>query len=191
MNQQEYIAGFYGILIGFTLTELIRGVANTIKNLDRIKYYYPHGLFVVLLLFGILLNFFSFYRYVGIDGSRAIESWSPLLLMRNTFIPVFLCFFSFLLFPSFNGEIKIDFRVHYFKVIPKILVIAILLSILSIVRNIFIYRSAIFYSSNIILFFFLWAGVIGIRFKKDWIHYSIMILLLPMIIYWTLTYKLN
>jgi hypothetical protein len=28
MNQHEYVAGFFGVLIGFTLTELIKGVAS-------------------------------------------------------------------------------------------------------------------------------------------------------------------
>jgi hypothetical protein len=32
MDQSAYVAGFFGVLIGITLTELIKGIAETLKN---------------------------------------------------------------------------------------------------------------------------------------------------------------
>jgi hypothetical protein len=46
MDQSAYVAGFFGVLIGITLTELIKGIADTIKNSKRVKYFVPHGILV-------------------------------------------------------------------------------------------------------------------------------------------------
>lgn len=37
MDQSAYVAGFFGVLIGITITELIKGIAETIRHNKRVK----------------------------------------------------------------------------------------------------------------------------------------------------------
>jgi len=184
MGKSEYIAGFYGILIGFTLTELIKGIAETLKNRDRIKYYYPHGLFVTLIFNITILSFFDFYYFLSV-----VKDWTPLLLIQNTFPAIFLCFCTYVLFPQLI-EKSIDFRAHYFKATPIIFRLAVVMIILILIRNIFLQHIHPFYIANVFLILLLLIVTLSIFLKKDWIQYLSLTLANLISIYWTLMFQI-
>jgi len=186
MNQHEYVAGFFGVLIGFTLTELIRGVAETFKNLHRINYYYPHALSVVLLFFLILLNFFDMFT-----DFRAAEDWTPIVLIGETTPLIFVCFFCYMLFPSFGGDDVVDFRAHFMRILPTILKLGLVVIVLTFVGNNFWYEKDLFDIANIVLACMFILSVVCLLYKKDWAIYLLFAILLPGVMYWTLTLKLR
>jgi hypothetical protein len=185
MNQHEYVAGFFGVLIGFTLTELIKGVAETFKNLDRVKYYYPHGLFVILMLFTIILNFFDFYKFFSWVGV-----WTPLLLLRYTFPSIFVCFLCYMLFPTFNTNEKVDFREHYFKLSRTIHFLIMSMIVLIVIRNIFFIRNELFGIANVLMVLIFLVSLGGLLIKKDWAQYLFLTIAFTAVVYWTLTLRL-
>lgn len=98
MDQSAYVAGFFGVLIGITLTELIKGIADTIKNSKRVKYFVPHGILVTATFVFIVQSFFDFQWL-----SREISQWTPLLLIRFALPWVLLCLTSYLIGSFFCG----------------------------------------------------------------------------------------
>lgn len=186
MNQHEYIAGFFGVLIGFTLTELIKGAAETLKNVERVKYYYPHGLALILLFFVIMLNFFDFYFVFS-----WVDHWTPMLLIQYSFPAIFVCFFSYILFPPFEGTGKVDFRRHYFKIFPTVFILLIFLTLLTIARNLFLFAHNVFEVTIIFPLLILVAALGALLVKKDWAQYIFFAMAIPLIVYWTLWYKLE
>ncbi len=185
MDQSEYITGFYGILIAFTLTELLKGIAQTVKNRHKIKYYCPHGLFALLAFLLVILNFFDFYYFLS-----TASVWTPLLLIQNSFPAIFLCFCTYILFPSFNEE-AIDFREHYFKVTPIIFGIGVCVIILILFRNIFLQQFHPLILANILLFFLLAIFTVSIFLKKDWIQFILLIIANLIGVYWTLLFQIK
>jgi hypothetical protein len=186
MNQHEYVTGFFGVLIGFTLTELIKGSAETLKNSGRVKYYFPHGLALILLFFNIILNFFDFNIILN-----WVENWTALLLIRYSFPTIFTCFFVYLIFPSFDGTEEVDFRKHYFKVFPIIFILLILLTVFTLVRNVLLFGHDLSDITIIFPLLILFAALSALLIKKDWVQYLFFALAIPLLVYWTLSYQLT
>lgn len=186
MNQHEYIAGFYGVLIGFTLTELISGIARTIKNLERVKYFYLHALASVLTFLLIIFVFFEFFQFFMV-----VKDWSPLSLLRFSFPAIFVCFFSYLLFPEF-AEGVVDFKEHYFKIVPKVWMLGVIDNILVLIRNIYHHGFAILVTpeSGIAIVFIVALSILAIT-KRHWVHGTLLVLLIALMVYWTLTFSLD
>jgi len=163
MDQTAYVAGFFGVLIGITLTELIKGIADTLKNTKRIKYYIPHGVLVTAIFLFIVQSFFDFQWF-----SKDISQWTPLTLIRFTLPWVLLCLTSYLLFPSFEGTQSIDFKEHFNKFTSTLLKFCVVLFPLAIFVNISL-GLGIFYVDNWIMLIGLGFTLIAIFLNKDWI----------------------
>lgn len=164
MDQSAYVAGFFGVLIGITLTELIKGVAKTLRNTKRIKYYIPHGILVFALFILIVQSFFDFQWF-----SRDVNIWTPLLIVRFTLPWIFICLCSYLVFPSFDGDHIIYFKDHFTKFSLGAFKFAAVLIPLIIGFNIVSLGFGIFHFQNLVIIIFLGLILLAIFFKKDWL----------------------
>ena len=164
MDQSAYIAGFFGVLIGITLTELIKGIAETLRNAKRIKYYIPHGIAVVSIFVFIVQSFFDFQSL-----TKDITQWTPLLLIRYTLPWVLLCLASYLITPSFEGTQIIDFKDNFNKLTLGIFKVCVVLFPLVIFVNIFSLDYGIFHIANWIMLVGWGFMLLGILINKDWI----------------------
>lgn len=165
MDQSAYVAGFFGVLIGITLTELIKGIAETLKNNTRIKYYLPHGILVTAIFVFIVQSFFDFQWL-----TKDIAQWTPLLLIRFTLPWVLLCLISYLLFPSFDGNQIIDFKDNFNKLTSGVFKFCVVLFPLVIFVNIFSLGYSIFHIDNLVMLVSLGFTLLAIFLNKDWVR---------------------
>ena len=175
--------GFFGVLIGITLTELIKGVAETIRNKKRIKYYIPHGILVGLIFMVILQSFFDFQWF-----SKGINIWTPILLIRFTLPWILICLSSYLVFPSFEGHDFINFKDNFDRIVSAGMRLMIGLIPLNISFNIFYTGQSIFHFENLILLTFLSLNIATMVFKKDWLRISFLCLATCYELYKIITY---
>ena len=164
MDQSAYIAGFFGVLIGITLTELIKGIAETLRNRKRIEYYLPHGIMVFAIFILIVQSFFDFQWL-----SRDITNWTPLLIIRFTMPWIIICLCSYLAFPSFEGTHIIHFKDHFNKSASGAYKICVVLIPLIVIVNIVSLGLTLFHFENLIMLFFLGLIILCLAFKKDWL----------------------
>jgi hypothetical protein len=165
MDQSAYVAGFFGVLIGITLTELMKGIADTIKNSKRVKYYIPHGILVTATFVFIVQSFFDFQWF-----SREISQWTPLLLIRFSLPWVLLCLTSYLLFPSFEGNDTIDFKGHFDNFSSGVIKFSFVLSPLIVAFYIFRLNYSIFHIENLVVIAGLGFSLLAFFLDKNWIR---------------------
>ena len=171
MDQSGYVAGFFGVLIGITLTELIKGIAETIRNNKRIKYYIPHGILVGTIFMVIVQSLFDFQWF-----SKGINIWTPILLIRFTLPWILICLSSYLVFPSFEGHDVINFKDNFDRFVSAAMKLMIGLIPLIISVKIFYIRQSIFHFENLFLVTSLSLIIATMVFKKDWLKIFILCL---------------
>jgi hypothetical protein len=164
MDQSAYVAGFFGVLIGITLTELIKGIAETIRNMKRIKYYIPHGILVFAIFILIVQSFFDFQWL-----SRGISIWTPLLIIRFTIPWIIICLCSYLVFPSFDGQHVIHFKDHFDKFSFGAFKFGVVLIPLIIIVNIVSLGHDFFHFENLVMTFFMGLIILAMVLKRDWL----------------------
>lgn len=163
MDQASYVAGFFGVLIGITLTELIKGVAETLRNGKRIKYYVPHGILVGEIFMFIIQSFFDFQWL-----SRDIHNWTPILLIRFTLPWILICLSSYLVFPSFDGSETINFKDNFDRFFFSGMKVIVGLIPLIISVNIFYIHQSPFHMENLMLMIVFASLIITIIFRREW-----------------------
>ena len=183
MDQSGYVAGFFGVLIGITLTELIKGIAETIRNNKRIKYYIPHGILVGAIFLVIIQSFFDFQWF-----SKGINTWTPILLIRFTLPWIAICLSSYLVFPSFEGHAVINFKDNFDRFFSAAMRLMIGLIPLIISVDIFYIGQSVFHLKNLILLTFLSLIIATMVFKRDWLKISLLCLGACYELYDTITY---
>jgi hypothetical protein len=167
MDQSAYVAGFFGVLIGITITELVKGIADTIRNASRINYYIPHGILVLNLFLFIVQNFFDFQWF-----SRDVVAWTPVTIIRYAVPWIIICLASYLVFPSFEKE-PVDFKDYFNKISLGAFKVGCVLTPLIIGWNMTTMNLPLFHFENVAVLVFCALMIWAIYSKKDWLIVAI------------------
>lgn len=132
MSAAEYIAGFFLIVIGFAVSELLRGSAELIRERHVVKIYWPY-LLVIPFIFEILI--FWFLWIFTIIKNDQDQVWSIFEVADISIQVIPWAFISYLIFPS-NIKEGFDSRKFYFENAKLVIVIAIILNSYIIFRDI-------------------------------------------------------
>lgn len=119
MSPSEYVASFFLVILGFAVSEALKGSARLIRERHLIKFYWPY-LVVVPFAFEILIIVFIWL--FTLVGTRAESTWSLPDIAGVCLIVVPLALISYLLFPSRIKE-GFDLRKFYFDNAKIIIVI--------------------------------------------------------------------
>ena len=104
MTTFEYLAIAYSLIFSATALRLVGGLSHTFRKGHR---YTVHAGFVVLILFGTVLNFWSFLSYRGVD-------WTFARFIAMLAIPGTLYFVASTLIPDDPSLIE-RWKDHYFQ----------------------------------------------------------------------------
>jgi len=110
VSPSEYIANFFLVIIGFAVSEILRGSAKLIRERRMIKFYWPYFLIIPAVLETLMLVFLWLFKEVS---SRADSAWTILDMGMLTLIVVPYAFMSYLIFPSRIKE-GFDIKQFYF-----------------------------------------------------------------------------
>ncbi len=123
MSAPEYIAGFFLIIIGFAVSELLKGSARLLRERKRVNVYWPYVL-VIPFIFEILI-FWFIWVYTMIK-SEPDQTWSIFEIADISLQVVPWAFISYLIFPSTIKD-GFDSRKFYFDNGKLIVIITIVL----------------------------------------------------------------
>ncbi len=169
MTSSEYISGFFGIVIGMSITELLRGIYKIMINSKKVTYFIPHGIGLAAFFLTIIIFFFDYFRLL-----KLTTEWTPITLILHT-LPLALVFFvSMMFFPSFKED-RIDFKEFTKSSGPKLYLAGLSVSLFLIIRNFTVLTDDSFSINHsipllILLPFFLLGWIYR---KADWVYYVV------------------
>lgn len=171
MTPFEYVTVLISIILGLGITQIVTGVADIIHSWDRVKIYWPHLVWIVLIFFLHIQEWWQIYDL------RFYDSWRLPTFIFVSLYPITLFILARILFPS-QGE-EMDFKIFYFKNCNKFFLGIIITAVLSIMDNLFIdsyhwYEQ--FFQFGIIA---VLTAVIVIRNESEWVH-KIMVIALTL-----------
>jgi hypothetical protein len=108
VSQFEYISVLLSIVLAFGLSEIVSGWGRLIRDRQRVRFYWIHGLWSALIALLIVQFWSGFWEY------RDIESWSYFSLLVVLGDGLTLVAIAFLITPSVESERTLDLREYYF-----------------------------------------------------------------------------
>ncbi len=177
MTPFEFVTVLISIILGLGITQIMSGIADQIHQWDKVKLYWPHMLWVVLVFVLHVQQWWLTYEL------RFITSWRLPFFLFEILYPINLFILARILFPSGGEETSHDLKKFYFQNYRKFFIMVMILSALSAIENIVIYGLGVegWLVNTILLAGLLVVAVKDIRL--EWLHRLIAVaLLLSMII---------
>ncbi|CAN5500224.1 hypothetical protein BH10BAC4_BH10BAC4_16160 [soil metagenome] len=164
MTPFEYVSVMISIILGLGITQIMTGVADLVHQWGKVKLYWPHLLWIVLVFVLHIQEWWETYEL------RVFESWRLPTFLFFSLYPVNLFILARILFP-FNpqeGDV-VDLKQFYFKNYRKFFLSFMILIILSIISNIIVHGFT--YDQLIHLSLFLFTGWIALsNYQQEWLH---------------------
>ena len=129
INAFEYITVFISIILGLGVTQILTGIADLVHQNERVKLYWPHLVWIVLVL---ILHVQEWYITFEL---RTFTAWRLPVFLFVLLYPIVLFITARLLFPFGLNEDTIDLKEFYFKNYRKIFLFGAILALLSILDN--------------------------------------------------------
>ncbi|HTH54834.1 MAG TPA: hypothetical protein VL728_02230 [Cyclobacteriaceae bacterium] len=134
INAFEYITVFISIILGLGVTQILTGIADLVHQSDRVKVYWPHLVWVLLVL---VLHVQEWYITFEL---RSFTAWRLPVFLFVLLYPVVLFITARLLFPFGLSDEIIDLKEFYYKNYRKIFLFGAMLALISLLDN-FIMRA--------------------------------------------------
>jgi hypothetical protein len=132
MTAFEYITVFISVILGLGVTQVLTGIADLIHQSSRVKVYWPHLLWIFLVIVMHVQEWWATYEL------KEITVWRLPTFLFVMLYPVVLFILARLLFPFGWHEGTIDLRQFYFENYRKIFLFGAILALLAMLDSLFI-----------------------------------------------------
>ncbi len=168
----EYITVFISIILGLGVTQILTGIADLVHQNERVKIYWPHVVWIFLVL---ILHVQEWYVTFEL---RTLDKWRFPLFLFLLLYPVVLFIMARLLFPFGFNEGVIDLRKFYFENYRRIFLFGSMLPFLSILDNLILrdYAWLDILAQFVVLLALSMMAIL--KNSKPWLHKSVAVFLL-------------
>ncbi len=132
MTPFEYVTVLISIILGLGITQIVTGLADLIHQWDRVKVYWPHLLWIFLIFFLHIQEWWATYEL------RDFSSWRLTTFFFVILYPIILFILAKLLFPFGLLEGTIDLKEFYFDNFRRIFGWSVVLIVFALLTNIFV-----------------------------------------------------
>lgn len=134
----EYVTVLISIILGLGITQIVTGLADIIHQWERVKLYWPHLLWMLIIFFLHIQEWWNIYDL------RFLETWRLPTFLFISLYPINLFILARLLFPIHDHEEKtLDYKEFYFANYKKFFLVIIISAFLSGVENLVIAKNGI------------------------------------------------
>lgn len=133
MSPFEYVIVLISIILGLGITQIMTGIADLVHQWEKVKLYWPHSLWVLLVFIMHVQEWWITY-----DLKQAFETWRLPTFLFFTLYPVSLFILARILFPYAPSEGPIDLKAFYFANFRKFFLCFMILIVLSIISNVMV-----------------------------------------------------
>lgn len=171
MSPFEFVTVLISIILGLGITQIMSGVADLIHQWEKVKLYWVHGLWVVLVFVLHVQQWWLTWEL------RMILPWRLPFFLFEILYPINLFILARILFPLANESAEVDLQIFYFRNYKKFFLMLIILSTLSAIENILVYKLGFEgWAVNAAIAIGLTVVVIK-NVQSAWIHKLIVVLL--------------
>lgn len=160
----EYVTVFISIILGLGVTQILTGIADLIHQHNRVKIYWPHGVWVFLVLILHVQEWWVTFQL------REFGPWRLPVFLFILLYPVVLFVLARLLFPFGLAEEKVDLKAFYFASYRKIFLFGTILALLTGLDNIFIRTYQPMDMIGPVVVFFSCGSFAILKPKQVWLH---------------------
>ncbi len=132
MTAFEYVSVFISVILGLGVTQALTGIADLIHQSKRVKIYWPHLVWIILVIIMHVQEW-----WVTFD-LRSITTWRLPTFLFVMLYPITLFILARLLFPFGLQDEVIDLKVFYFENYRRIFLFSALLALFAILDSLFI-----------------------------------------------------
>ena len=167
----EYVAVLISIILGLGITQILTGIADLFHKSEKVKLYWPHTLWMLLVLFLHVQEWWVMYEL------KDFTQWRLPTFLFIMLYPINLFLLARMLFPtSLKGKV-IDLKVFYLKKYRKLFILFILLGVLSVLYNVLILNLSILTQSIQGLIILCFVGITIKENQQEWIHKSLAVII--------------
>jgi len=160
----EYISILISIILGLVITQLLSSFSDLLYDFKRVKFYWPHSIWIFFILFLQIQDWFITYQL----KDKAV--WQLSELMFLLLYPITLFTTAKMLLPTHEKEERFDMK-SYFMSQSQIIFIMLLISIaLSILFNVLLLKQNLIEQSVLLIFFTVISYVVLSESKSDRLH---------------------
>jgi hypothetical protein len=172
----EYVSVFISIILGLGVTQILTGIADLVHQNDRVKIYWPHLLWVLLVLVLHVQEWWVTFEL------RSLDKWRLPLFLFVLLYPVVLFILARLLFPFGFNEGTIDLKKFYFENYRRIFLFGSMLALLSIIDNLLLrdYATQDLIAQSTVLV--VLSTMVILKNSKPWLHKSVAVFMLLFLI---------
>ena len=175
MTPFEYVSVLTSIILGLGVTQILTGIADLVHQWEKVKLYWPHLLWVVLVFVLHIQEWWITYQL------HTIESWRLPTFLFFILVPVSLFILARILFPFNLQEDVIDLKVFYYGNFRKFFLWTMILNVLSMITNVIV--DGIGADQLVIAGIFATLGWVSWHnYKMEWLHKVIVISFLVLLI---------
>jgi hypothetical protein len=168
----EYASILISIILGLGITQILSSVSDLLYDLKKVKFYFPHTVWVIFVLFLHIQEWFVIYELKNKVG------WTLPELSFILLYPIILFTTAKMLLPTNHQEEKFDLKVFFnsqFPIISRLIAICIMLSLLF---NFFLLKLTFTQQIPLIFFFGITLFVSIKKEQNEFIHKIIAFLIL-------------
>jgi hypothetical protein len=132
MSPFEYIVVLVSIIIGLGITIVLTGIAQLIREEQRVKLFWPYLIWIGLVFVMHIHEWWITYQL------KSTMTWKLPVFLFIILYPILLFILANLLFPDSWEKNNRDMKQFYFIIYQKFFGCAILLVVLSVLQNVFL-----------------------------------------------------
>jgi hypothetical protein len=172
----EYVTVFISIILGLGVTQILTGIADLVHQNNRVKVYWPHLLWIFLVLIMHVHEWWVTFEL------RSLEKWRLALFLFVLLYPVTLFILARLLFPFGFTEGPIDLKKFYYENYRRIFLFGSILALLSILDNLLLrdYAAQDIAAQSTVLILLSMMAIL--KNSRPWLHKTIPICMLLFLI---------
>ncbi len=176
MTSFEYIVVLVSIILGLGVTQIVTGLAHFMHSGNKVKMYWPHFLWIIMIFFFHIQEWWVFYEY------KSFTEWRLHTFIFIILYPIGLFIQARLLFPFDNFDEVTDLKAFYYENYRFYFGSIGVQAVLSLIDNMWLRGMALNEQFVQIGVGTLTFSIAFFKIRNEWVHKILAILLLASIV---------
>jgi hypothetical protein len=165
----EYVSILVSIILGLGITQILSSFADLLYHYKKIKFYWPHTLWVVFILFLLIQDWFITYEM----RDKALWRLPELLFILS--YPITLFTVAKMLLPTNDKEEQTDMKKFYNSQFPGIFLITSVSIVISILFNIWLLHKPLAGQTHLVVFLAIMLYLVIKKNSNELLHQALAI----------------
>ncbi len=160
----EYVSILVSIILGLGITQLLSSFSDLLYHFKKVKFYWPHLIWIVFILFLHIQDWFVTYQ---LKDKPVWQLWE---LMFILIYPITLFIAAKMLLPTNEREEETNMKLYYFSQFTMLFFVVAISIFVSVLFNIFLLNKSVFQQTHLIIFLITMLVVSLKNINNEWLH---------------------